>query len=88
MRGLKTFPEIAEMFKGKYSFQNHLEFVRALLQENIGYDCFVTDGHVGYLHQCAIRHTPIDPRAHAIDCTAKVYGVSTRHVRKIVTDIR
>lgn len=88
MQRLKALANIAEMSEGKFGFQSCLEFVGCLLQKNIGYGYSVTDDHIRYLHQCAVRHTRIDPRSHAIDCTAKVYGVSTRHVRKIVMDIR
>jgi hypothetical protein len=88
MQRLRALATIAEMSKEKFGFQSRLEFVRYFLQKAIGYDYSVTDCHIRYLHDRAVRHAPIDPRAHAIDGTAKVYGVSTRHVRKIVADIR
>jgi len=82
------WPKIAKNLKGKYGFKQRVENVRLDLQQEVGYDCSVGVDDVLYLHQCAVRHTKLDPRGYAIDGTAKTYGISSRHVRKVVTDVR
>jgi hypothetical protein len=59
MQRLKALTNIPEMSEGKFGFQSCLEFVRCLLQKAIGYGYSVTDEHIRYLHQCAVRHAPI-----------------------------
>lgn len=69
-------------------FEKRCEWTYCLLQREIGFDCCVGVTDVRYLHDQAVRHAKLDPRGYAIDATARTYGISPRHVRGVVADIR